>query len=331
MSEAATTTQPSGSPPQSNNPFVQPVAPARTEADAATARTNAEVLRPDLAEARRQADLLPQQRFEQRLGPTQTDRIGDRKLSDAEYDSLTYSEKQAYAERRTELANKASDPSTSADPSKPADPSTGEKIRLADDLELTREEINGLRERAAIEESRKLTQPADPTGYKLELPKDFVLPQGIEFKFDESGPAVQLAREFAHRNGFSQEQFSRMAAIHAAVEVQKLTQFRDLERAEVEKLGATGSQRVTTVQTFLKAHLGDEIARPFMNTLVMEKQVRGWEMIMQKLSGGASSRYNGGGRGPDDSARISDAAYNQMSYSEKKAYAESASNSNGRR
>jgi hypothetical protein len=318
--------------PQSNSPFAHPVPPAQVEADAAAARGK-EAGRSDLADARHWADLTPQQRFEQRDGPTQRERIGDRKLSNAEYDRLTISEKYAYAERRTELANKGSDPSTSADPSKAADPSAGEKLRIADDLELTREEINGLRERDALEKSRKLTQPADPTGYKLELPKDFVQPQGIEFKFDESGPAVQLAREFAHKNGFSQEQFSRMAAIHAAVEVQKLTQFRDLERVEVEKLGATGSQRVTAVQTFLKAHLGDDIARPFMNTLVMEKQVRGWEMIMQKLAGGGSSPRLNSGRGPDDARpRMSDADWSRMSYSEQKAYAAGASaNSEGRR
>ena len=225
---------------------------------------------------------------------------------------------------------KISDSSTTTDPTKAAESQA--KIKLAENFEITADEARGLMERAALEESRKLSLPADPTGYKLDLPKEFVQPQGVEFKFDEADPAVKLARDFAHANGFSQEQFSRMAAIHAAVEVQKLTQIRDLERVEVEKLGATGSQRVTAVQTFLKAHLGDEIARPFMNTLVTEKQVKGWELIMQKIAGGGSPRFSSGGRSPEDARpRMSDAEWSKLSYSEQKNYAASASANNGGR
>jgi hypothetical protein len=313
----------SGATPQSNSPFAQPVPPARTEADAATARTNA-----DLVEARRVADQTPAERFiEQRDGRPQGDRIGDKKLSDAEYNSLTYSERQAYAERRTELAQKPGDkPVDGTKPDKPTDEAT---LKVGD-TEITESELRSLLEKKGLDDSRKLTLPADANGYKLKLPDDFVPPPGIEFKFDEKNPALQQAREFAHKNGFSQEQFSSMVAIHAAAEVANTQNLKTARDAEVAKLGATGTARVTAIETFLKGHLGDELAKPFRTTLVMANQVKGWEIIMSKLANGGAGTFSPS-RSPNEPARISDAEYSSMSYSQQKAYAERMSSSNGRR
>jgi hypothetical protein len=324
MSEAPT----APAPPQSNSPFVQPVPPARTEADAAAARANVEVVRSDLAEAARVAHQTPAERFDTMRG-TPGQRIGDRKLTDAEYNSLTYAERQAYAERRTALANGEKERTTPADPAKPAE--TQAKIKLADDFEITADEARGLMERAALEESRKLTTPYDPKGYKLGLPADFVQPPGIEFKFDEADPAVQLAREFAHKNGFSQEQFTGMIAVHAAGELQKLAELKAARDAEAGKLGATGTLRITAIDKFLRAHLGDEIAKPFMTTLATERQVRGWELLMQKFANSGSGTFTPS-RSSSEPPRMTDAEWSRMSYGEQKDYAARASaNSGGRR
>jgi hypothetical protein len=161
--------------------------------------------------------------------------------------------------------------------------------------------------------------PKDPNGYELKLPDNFVAPQGIEFNFNEKDPAIALAREFAHKNGLSQEQFSGMAAIYAATRVQELAAFAKANQAEVEKLGATGTQRVTAIQNFLRGHLGDEIAAPFMKTLVTETMVRGWERIMQRISnGGVSSPSMGGREAPEDrTGKI--ANYDGMSFEQRRA------------
>jgi hypothetical protein len=310
----------------STGPFAQPVPPARIEADAATARTNAEVVRADLVDARRQADQTPQERFiEQRDGRPQGERIGDRPLSEADYAKLTYFEKHEYAARRTELAEKQGD--------KPADgakPDPAEATLKVGDTEITESELRSLLEKKGLDDSRKLTLPADPSGYKLDLPKDFVQPPGIEFKFDEASPAAQLARQFALEVGLSQEQFSKMVSIHAATEVANTQNLKTARDAEVAKLGATGTARVTAIETFLKGHLGDELAKPFRTTLVMETQVRGWEIIMQKLANAGAGSFQPP-RAPHEPARISDAEYGRMSYSEQKAYADRMSSSNGRR
>lgn len=322
MSEATATQQPSGSPPPSNSPFAQPVSPARTEADAATARTNAEVVRPDLGEARRQADLPPADRYAERNGVPQGERLGDRKLSQAEYDKLTVSEKYAYAERATERAKGGGDPEA-----------LKAKVKFGD-LELTETELHGLMERKGLEDSRKLTLPGDPSKYALTLPKDFVVPQGIEYKIDEKSPAATLARQFAHDAGLSQDQFSRMVAIHAAVEVQQVANLKTARDAEVSKLGATASQRITAAETFLRGNLGDDLGKAMSGMMVTAKHVEGFERLMQKfgVSNGSTS-YKSGGRGPDDApGRMSDTEWNSMSYSQQKEYAARASaGSEGRR
>jgi hypothetical protein len=59
--------------------------------------------RPDLAEARRWAEMSPQQRAEETLGPGRQsgERLGDRKLTEVEYATLTFDERKLYAARQS--------------------------------------------------------------------------------------------------------------------------------------------------------------------------------------------------------------------------------------
>lgn len=317
--------------PQSNSPFAAPVPPSRVDADASTAAANSKVVEicPNLAEARRVADQTPQQRYAEttRRDGERGEQLGARKLSDVEYASLTYPEKIDYAEARSKLADGNSDPSKTADPSKLAET----KIKIGENFEVTEAEARGLMERAALEELRKLTRPAEPTGYKLALPSDFVQPPGIEFKFDETDPAVQLAREFAHKNDFSQPQFERMAAIYAAMKVQEITTLKAARDAEVAKLGATAVQRITAAETFLRGHLGDDLGKTMSNMLVTAKHVVGFERLMQKFANSGSGAFSPP-RSPSEAPKISQQEYDGMSYSQKIEYARQASaNSGGRR
>lgn len=313
-----------GAPAPSNSPFAQPVPDTRRAADAGTAKQNAEVVRPDLAEARRVADQTPTERFlDHRDGvTTNRERIGERKLSAAEYDKLTYSEKIEYANRQTAAKAPQREDGTAKDAA------TDEPKHKIGDIEVTESELRGLLERKGLEESRKAALPADPSEYRAALPDNFVVPPGMEMSFDEKGETMRLAREFAHAQGFDQGQFSGMLSIYAAEKLKDANFIREAAAAERSKLGATGTQRVTAIQTFLKGHLGDEIAKPFMNTLATAGQVKGWEIIMGKLANGGFTvpGFSHSNRGPDDARpRLSDADYNAMSYTQKKAYAEAAS------
>jgi hypothetical protein len=196
------------------------------------------------------------------------------------------------------------------------------------EVELTEEELRGLLERKGLEDSRKLTLPAEPSAYKLELPANFRVPPGIEFAFATNdpvkGPLIEQAKAFAHKAGLDQGQFNTMMGLFAASEINEITTLTAARDAEIAKLGAMGSQRITAIQNFLRGNLGDDLAKTMAAVIVTEKHVRGWEKLMQKMSGGGSS-FSHQHREADDSPKLSDAQWDSMSYSEKRAYSEKAS------
>jgi hypothetical protein len=102
---------------------------------------------------------------------------------------------------------------TPGDPQQRIDPVRTEdgKIVLGEGLEFTDQQLRDLVAFKTAEDARKLTAPA-AADFRLELPPELKLPPGIEFKFDPNSPIVPAAREFAHRNGFSQGQFSELSA-----------------------------------------------------------------------------------------------------------------------
>lgn len=58
--------------------------------------------RSDLAEARRWAEMSPQQRHDETVGHRQAgERLGDRQLTPTEYSTLTFGERKEYAARRS--------------------------------------------------------------------------------------------------------------------------------------------------------------------------------------------------------------------------------------
>jgi hypothetical protein len=328
---------------QSNSPFAQPIDPARTAIDAAVARQNSTVTRPDLAEARRVADLTPQQRFAESVTPISQgqERIGDRKLDQAAYDKLTISEKYLYAERQTALKNgtddRASPANGSADP--PAETKIAgdapKKYKLGENFEVTEQEARSLMERDALEKSRALNLPKTPDEYKATLPNTFKAPDGIEYKIDEANPAFHRAREFAHANGFSQEQFSSMVAIHAAVEVENIANLKTARDAEIAKLGAAAGARVTAAQNFLRGHLGDDLGLAMASMMITAKHVEGFEKLMRTFGvTAAGGSFSHSAREPADARpRMTDAEFSRLSYSQQKEYSAqfSASESSGRR
>ena len=91
------------------------------------------------------------------------------------------------------------------------------------DVELTEAEWQELVAHKAESDLRKAQVPAAPGEYKLELPKDFKLPAGIQMKFgnpndpnDPKGPIIRAAQDWAHKNNLSQGQFSELLGIYGA-------------------------------------------------------------------------------------------------------------------
>jgi hypothetical protein len=235
----------------------------------------------------------------------------------------------AITTRPRTAADGAVNPDQPAKPGDPAQPqpatATGDRLKIGD-LELTTDQIKGLMERHALEESRKATLPASPDLYELALPGDFQMPEGIDFKWDVNdpvrGPLIQRAREFAAANNISQDGFSRMMGLYAASQIYEAQMINRAAAAEVEKLGAMGSLRVDAVKTFLHGHLGSELANALTKNLYTERQIVGLEKLMSKFSSQGVSGNPGAGRDDGGPAKISDADYANLSYAAKKEYAE---------
>src|SRR5262249_21000206 len=115
-----------------------------------------------------------------------------------------------------------------------------EGVRVGERV-FTSDELASLAERAAAEDVRKATLPADPSAYRRELRADCKLPQGVEVKFAENdpvlGPVINQARSWAHANGFSQEQFSQMLGLYASSVADDRRKFNEAVQREIAALG----------------------------------------------------------------------------------------------
>lgn len=174
----------------------------------------------------------------------------------------------------------------------------------------------------ATEDSRKLTLPATANDYATELPKDFQLPPGLEFKIDPNNPIWAQAKDYAHKAGLSQDQFKQMVGLYAGAQISNEQMLKGARDAEVAKLGPAGSARVTAVQSFLEAQLGSDLGKFMGNMLVTAQHVQGFEQLMASFRTQGAGSFSQGGRSPNEPTKLSDAQVAKMTYSERKAYAE---------
>ena len=137
------------------------------------------------------------------------------------------------------------------------------------------------------------------------------------------------ARNFAKEAGLSQDQFSKLLSLNAANQIGTAAMLKSARDAEVTKLGAAGSARVTAVENFIQAQLGDDLGKAMKGMLVTAKHVEGFEKLMAAFRSQGAGSFNQGGRQPNEPSRVDDKAYDNMSYSEKKNYA-AAHQANGR-
>jgi len=244
---------------------------------------------------------------------------------------MTFSERVAYA------ASFQDKPAINPDGS-PADPAAppvanpnAERIKVGE-AEFTNEEILAALSEKASRDSNLLSVPAKPSDYKLDLPADFKLPEGVSFTFNAKdpikGPALESAREWAKANSLTQEQFSSLLGLYAGSQAHEAKLIFDGAAAEKQKMGPAGTARVIAVTNFLKAELGDDLAKPFLQTLVLEKMVTGWERLIQKrTSQGVPGFRTTGREAPEANGHLpsgpeGEKIWSAMSYTQKKEYAE---------
>ena len=180
--------------------------------------------------------------------------------------------------------------------------------------------FNELQTRVAAEESRRLTLPAKPEDYKIELPKDFKLPQGVEFKLDISNPLWAQGQAWAQKHGLSQEAFAEAIALVAGDRVGTEAQIVQARSAEIGKLGANGQARITAVETWAKGMLGQETGARFVSRLFTSADVQMAEALISKFTGAGTFRQ-GGREPPETPGKLTEEQYNKLSIPDRIAYA----------
>jgi hypothetical protein len=269
------------------------------------------------------------------LSPSASPRPGA--IADAHYDNLPPDEQGKYSRVRKgpdggsewrERATLPSETAPAANPdgsvaAKPGDaPSVTADGKLkVGEFELSAADISNLMQERASRDLRASQIPSDPTQYQSTLPADFKMPDGVAFQFNTADPAFVDARTWAHSQGFTQEQFSRLLSFHVAGEAAKEATFRASMKVELDKLGANATVRVTALQTWLRGMVGDDLAKSMAGGMFSEKQVRGLELLANKFSSQGAASFRQDGREPDaPRGRASEAEYNAMTSAERYAY-----------
>jgi hypothetical protein len=159
---------------------------------------------------------------------------------------------------RSTLPSATDAPSTApADPGKPADPNARHRFG---DTEFSEQEMRDFLTARADAELRKTNLPASPENYEAKLPDGFKAPEGIDIKIDTTAPEYLDAAKWAHAKGLGQQEFSEMLSLHASLLARQEAAIDTARRVEVAKLGANGTARVTSLETWLRGMVGDEIA-----------------------------------------------------------------------
>jgi hypothetical protein len=217
------------------------------------------------------------------------------------------------------------------DPGSAPDPATAEpaadkpKIRIGDSVngfEATDDEIKQWRATHEALESRKLTTPASADLYEIKLSPDFKAPAAFaDYKPQADHPLMGQARAFAHEVGLTQDQFSRMLSLNAAKEIGTAQMLEAARDREVAKLGANGVNRVTAVENFIAAQVGEKkfaAIRPLIATASMVEVLETW---LQQSLNGTGSRFSASRGAENRTATVDDATWAKMSYHERKEYA----------
>lgn len=174
--------------------------------------------------------------------------------------------------------------------------------------------------RDAAEQVRRSALPGKPEDYKVATSANFKPPEGIEFKIDENNPLWAQARNWAQKSGLTQDQFHEAIDLFAGSQVADAATIKAARDAEVAKLGANGTARVTAVNTFLDAAgVGG-----LKDRLFTAADVQAMEKLVAKFSSQGAASFNGAHRVPQQSGSlVSDEEFSKMTPAQRLDYTRS--------
>lgn len=176
--------------------------------------------------------------------------------------------------------------------------------------------------RDAAEQSRRLTLPQKPEDVKLELPKDFKLPQDVEFKLDPAKPEFAKMQAVAIKHGLTQDAVTELLGVYAETVVGSESSVQAWKQAEIAKLGANGTARVTALQTFFTGLIGAEKAAHLQTMLATAGGVEALESVTAKFSSQGAASFSQAHREPGNAnGRLAAEEHSKLSPAAKLDYA----------
>ena len=203
----------------------------------------------------------------------------------------------------------------------------GDRLKFAD-FDLSSDDVRGLMERASLEQSRAANAPKDAGDYGLDLPEDFVLPPGAEWKWNVEDPVsaalLSQAQQFAFAHGLDKPAFSKLLGLYASNQIAEAQRIAELQKAEREKLGANISARVDSVNRWLESQVGSDLAKTLRQSMHTAKSVEAYEKMMAKyVSGGVTGNPTAGrDPGANKPGQLTDEQYGKLTYTQKLQYAQ---------
>jgi hypothetical protein len=154
-------------------------------------------------------------------------------------------------------------------------------------------------EAANLHDTRAAAIPASADSYQTELPSDFQMPDG--WAIDTGDPAWKAGREFAHKTGLSQEQFSGLARIYVEAQIgaqqREETAIAGALQARDAALGPNGAARVDALNTWFKSTAAsDKVADQLSKTLWTPDIISHFEKLQQQLTNQGTVGFRQDGR-----------------------------------
>lgn len=173
--------------------------------------------------------------------------------------------------------------------------------------------INELVVRDAANESRRLTLPQKREDVSLDLPPDFKLPEGVDFKWDPKNPQYDKFRDLVVSDGIPQATATKLASLFAEIMVGDQASIQQWEAAEVAKLGANGPARATAVETGIKGLVGDALAAHAKTMTRTAGGVQFLEAVLAKFSTQGATSPQGRRDVPAQQGKVTEEQFATMS------------------
>lgn len=167
---------------------------------------------------------------------------------------------------------------------------------------------------AAVQAHQQATEragqiPADAAAYKVELPADLKLPEGMKFEVAEGDPLLSAARTWAHQAGLTQAQFSGLMGLRAQMDAAAQEAAAAAMQAEVQALGDKATDRIDGATTFLRSKLPADQFDALKGAITSAKGVEAVETLMKLASG---PQLPGSGGGPASEAVSTEDYYKNL-------------------